>query len=53
MSSKADIQRNKVMCLEDTLFMYGVYSAEKLEKLIKTVHVLHSRQSMYKSLFAG
>ena len=34
--------------------MYGVYNAETLEKkLIKTVHALHSRQSMYKKLFAG
>ena len=32
MSSKADIQRNKLMHLEDTLVMYGVYSAEMLEK---------------------
>ena len=33
--------------------MYAVYSAETLEKLIKTVHMLHSRQFLYKSLFAG
>ena len=33
--------------------MYGIYNAETLEKLVKTVHVLHSRQSSYKSLFAG
>ena len=53
MSSKADIQRNKLMHLEDTLVMYGVYNAETLEKLIKTVHVLHSRQPIYESLFTG
>ena len=35
MSSKADIQRNKLMHLEDTLVMYGVYNAETLEKLFK------------------
>ena len=52
MSSKADIQRNKLVHLEGTLVMYGVYSAEMLEKHIKTVHTLHSRQSMYESLFA-
>ena len=33
--------------------MYGVYNAETLEKLIKTVHELHSRQSMCEKLFAG
>ena len=53
MSAKVDMQRNKVMHLEDALVMYGVYSAETLEKLIKTVHTLHSRQSLYESLFAG
>ena len=45
MSSKADIQRNKLMHLQDTLIMHGVYNAETLEKPIKTVHALHSRQS--------
>ena len=29
------------------------YSTETLEELIRTVHTLHSRQSMYESLFAG
>ena len=53
MSSKAYIQRNKLMHLEDTLVMYRVYSTGTLEKLIKTVHALHYRQSMYESLFAG
>ena len=46
MSCKEDIQRNKPMHLENTLVMYGVYSAETLEKLIKTVHRLHSKQSI-------
>ena len=41
------------MHLENTLVMYGVYNAETLERLVKTVHALHSRQSMYESLFAG
>ena len=49
--SKADIQRNKLIHLEDTLVMYGVCNAETLEKLIKTVNTLHSRQSIYESLF--
>ena len=33
--------------------MYGVYSTETVDKLIKTVYALHSRQSIYKSLFTG
>ena len=53
MSIKTDIQGNKLMHLESTLVMYGVCNAETLERLIKTVHVLHSGQTMYESLFAG
>ena len=53
MTSKVDIQRNRLIHLENTLVMYRVYNAETLEKLIKTVHALHSRQSMYEKLFAG
>ena len=44
---------HKLMHLENTLVMYGVHNAETVERLIKTVHALHSRQTMYKSLFAG
>ena len=41
------------MHLENTLVMYGIYNADMLEKLVKTVHALHSRQTLYESLFAG
>ena len=53
MTSKVDIQRNRLIHLEDTLIMNGVYNAETLEKLIKSVHVLHIRKAMYEILFAG
>ena len=53
MSIQADIQRNKLMHLENTLVMYGVYNAEMLERLLKTVHTLHSRQTLYENLFMG
>ena len=33
--------------------MYGIYKAESLEKLVKTVHAKHSRESLIDSLFAG
>ena len=40
------------MHLENALVMYGVYNAEMLErKTCKKVHMLHSRQTMYKNLF--
>ena len=52
-SVSIDAQRNKLMHLENTLVMYGIYNAETLEKLVKIVHTLHSRQSLCESLFAG
>ena len=53
MSIWTDIQRNKLMHLENTLVMYRIFNAETLETWVKTVHVLHSRLSSYESLFAG
>ena len=53
MSSEVEIQQNKLIHLENTLVMYGVYNTQTLEKLIKIVHTLHSRQSMYERLFTG
>ena len=50
MSIQTDIQRNKLVHLENILDMYGVYNAETLERLVKTVHALHSRQTLYKNL---
>ena len=35
------------------LIIYGIYNAETLEKLVKMVHTIQSRQSPYESLFAG
>ena len=53
MSILTDTQRNKLMHLENTLVMYGIYNAETSEKLIKMVQVIHSRQSLIEGLFAG
>ena len=39
MDSKADIHQNKLMHLENSMLMYGVYNTEILEKIIKTVHI--------------
>ena len=46
MSISTDAQRNKLMHLENSLVMYGICNAETLEKLVKTVQVIHSRQSV-------
>ena len=51
MSVTMGIQRNKLMHLENTLVMYGIYNAETLENLVKTVHALYSRQTLYENLF--
>ena len=53
MSISSDAQRNKLVHLENSLIMYGFYNAETLEKLVKTAHTLHSRQSLIENLFAG
>ena len=42
MDSKTTIQHNKLMQLENSMSMYGVYNAETLEKLINTVHNIHN-----------
>ena len=52
MSVSTNAKRNKLMHLEDTVVMYQIYNAETLENLVKTVHALHHRQSLYENLFA-
>ena len=37
MNNQADIQCSKLMKLDNTMLMYGIYNAETLEKLINTV----------------
>ena len=53
MNDKANIQHNKLMKLDDTMLMYGIYNAEMLERLIKTVHKIHNTTSLHKKLFPG
>ena len=53
MATKTNIQWNKLMHLEDTMVMYGVYRAETLEKHIKTVHHMHNTKTLHESLFVG
>ena len=40
------------MKLDDTMLMYGIYNAEMLEKLIKSVHEIHNTTSSHEKLFA-
>ena len=53
MDRKANIQHNKLMQLENSMLMYGVYNAKTLGKLITTVHNIHNTTSSHERLFAG
>ena len=53
MNDQIDIQHNKLMKLDDTMLMYGIYNVETLEKLINTVHEIHNATSSHEKLFAG
>ena len=53
MNNQADIQCNKLIKLDNTMFMYGIYSTETLEKLINTVQEIHNETSSHEKIFAG
>ena len=53
MDSKTTIQHNKLMQLENSMLMYGIYNTEMLEKLINTVYNIHNTAPSHKRLFAG
>ena len=51
MDTKADIQWDKLMHLENSMLMYSVYNTETLEKLIKMVHNIHNTTTSHERLF--
>ena len=53
MNQKANIERNRVFHLEDSMIMYGVYNVDTLEKLIQMVHKMNNRSIWYEKLYAG
>ena len=53
MNNEADIQCNKLLKLDNTMLMYGIYNADTLEKLINTVQEIHNITSSHEKLFAG
>ena len=53
MESKTTILHNKLMQLENSMLICGIYNAETLEKLISTVHHIYNTTSSHKGLFAG
>ena len=52
MKNEADIQHNKLLKLDNTMLMYGIYNANTLEKLINTVQKIHNVTSSHEKLFA-
>ena len=53
MSNQASIQHNKLMKLDNTMLMYGIYNTETLERLINTVQEIHNVTSLHEKLFSG
>ena len=53
MNNQTSIQCNKLMRLDNTMLMYGIYNAEMLEKLINMVDKIHNTTSSHEELFAG
>ena len=53
MDDKANIQHNKLMKLHNSMLIYGIYNAETLQQLIKTVQGIHNTMSSHERLFAG
>ena len=53
MINEVNFQCNKLLKLDNTLLMYGIYNAETLEKLINAVQDIHNVTSSHERLFAG
>ena len=53
MDNEVNVQQNKLLKLDSTMLMYGIYNAETLEKLINTVHNIHNVTSSHQRLFTG
>ena len=53
MDSKTTIQCNKLMQLENSMLMYGIFNTETLERLINTGHHIQNTTSSHERLFAG
>ena len=52
-NKEVNLQCNKLLKLDNTMLMYGIYNAETLEKLINTVQEIHNVTSSHERLFAG
>ena len=53
MENKINLQCSKIIHLEDSMVMCGIYKSETLEKLITTVHKMHNSITPNENLFAS
>ena len=53
MNNEVNFQCNKLLKLDNTMLMHGIYNVETLEKLINTVQEIHNVTSSHERLFAG
>ena len=53
MKNETDIQHSKLLKLDNTMLMYGIYNADTLEKLINTVQEIYDVTSSHEKLFVG
>ena len=53
MDNEINTHCNKLLKLDNTMLMYGLYNAEMLEKLINTIHNIHNVTSPTKGYLQG
>ena len=53
LNNEVNFQHNKLLKLDNTMLMYGIYNAETLERLVNTVQEIHNVTSSHKRLFTG
>ena len=53
MDNEINTQHNKLLKLDNSMLMYGLYNAVTLEKLINTIHNIHNVMTSHKRLFVG
>ena len=53
MKTNIHIQCDKLIHLEDSMVIYGIYNAETLERLIDTIHIMHNTTTSNERLFTG
>ena len=53
MDNEINTNLNKLLKLDNTMLMYGIYNVETLEKLINSIHNIHNVTSSHEEMFAG